>query len=221
LEGSGIALGAQDVFWEKDCGAFTGQISPAMLAQIGCQYVIIGHSERRGRFGKDPGYGEGLLRHFGDTDESVKQKAKAALAVGLTPIICVGETLAEREAGGTERVVEGQVNRALQDLTADQVSGLVIAYEPVWAIGTGQTCDPDEANRVIALIRRTAAGSHGSEAAVKLRVQYGGSVTEENSAEIMAQPEIDGALVGGASLEAERFARLVLAGAKAASNRAG
>lgn len=216
---SSIALGAQDVFWEEQ-GAFTGMISPAMLQDVGCRYVIIGHSERRGRFGKaDPSCAPELLRVFGDTDASVNRKSHAALAHALTPIVCVGETLPERRAGDTDPVISGQVRAALEGIAAEQVAGLVIAYEPVWAIGTGQVCDPPEANRVIGEIRGGVRGLVGEGPASRVRILYGGSVTESNVADIMAQSEIDGALVGGASLKADVFAALVRSGAVSAASR--
>jgi triosephosphate isomerase len=209
LEGSEIALGAQDVFW-ADSGAFTGMISPLMLVDLGCKYAIIGHSERRGRFGRpDESLGAEAMRVFGDTDASVNLKVKAALKHNLVPIMCIGETLPEREAGRTDEVVTDQVNAGLAEVTSDQVGGLVLAYEPVWAIGTGQACDAGEANRVIGVIRRAVRKQFGAEAASAVRIQYGGSVSDANAHELMSQPEIDGALVGGASLDASRFSHIV------------
>nr|MBC7244934.1 triose-phosphate isomerase [Chloroflexota bacterium] len=185
-----IKLGAQDMYWE-DQGAFTGAISPIMLREL-CQYVIIGHSERR--------------QYFGETDEGVNRKVKAALKHGLIPIICVGENLAQNEAGQTEAVVSAQVRAALQDLNATQVKALVIAYEPVWAIGTGKPATGIGANAIIGqVVRGTIASLFGESTAKVLRIQYGGSVSPENIAEFMTQPEIDGALVGGASLTAAKF----------------
>jgi len=219
LGGSEIALGAQDLFWEEK-GAYTGQISPLMLKDVGCKYVIIGHSERRGRFGKDdPSLNPDLMRVFGDNDATVNRKAQAALTWGLRPIICVGETLKERQAGETDEIVSGQLEKALQGLPAQGGDEIVLAYEPVWAIGTGEVCEPSEANRVIAQMRKVVANSLGKEAAGKIRLLYGGSVSPENAGQIMQQKEIDGLLVGGASLEAESFARIVLAGANAARGR--
>ncbi|KKM10533.1 triosephosphate isomerase [Clostridiales bacterium PH28_bin88] len=194
LQGTNIGLGAQDVYWEKE-GAFTGEVSPDMLAAAGCRYVIIGHSERR--------------QYFGETDETVNKKVKAAIAAGLIPIVCVGETLAQREVGETEQVCRTQVQGGLAGLSAPQVAAMVIAYEPVWAIGTGRTASAADAQEVIAGIRGVVAGMYGKEAADSLRIQYGGSVKPENIAELMAQPDIDGALVGGASLKAESFAKIV------------
>jgi len=190
LRASKIRLGAQDMHWE-DQGAFTGAISPLMLKEL-CQYVIIGHSERR--------------QYFGETDEGVNRKAKTALKHGLLPIICVGENLAQNEANQTEAVITGQVRAALRDLTSEQVKGLVIAYEPIWAIGTGKAATAAGANAVIGLvIRGTVASLFGESVAQAVRIQYGGSVSPDNIAEFMAQPDIDGALVGGASLAAAKF----------------
>lgn len=194
VNGTNIGLGAQNMHWE-DKGAFTGEIAPGMLKDIGCTHVIIGHSERR--------------QYFAETDQTVNNKLKAALKAGLQPIVCVGETLAEREANATEQVVGVQVKGGLSGLTAEQAAGLVIAYEPVWAIGTGRTASAEDANAVCAFIRRTAAGLFGQPCADSIRIQYGGSVKPDNVAELMAKPDIDGALVGGASLEAESFSKLV------------
>ena len=209
LAGSGIKLGAQDVFW-AEFGAFTGLISPPMLVDVGCSYVIVGHSERRGRFGKpDESISEEAARVFGDTDASVNLKTKAALKHGLTPIVCVGETLSERDAGQTDSVVSGQVRAGLEGLSGDQVAGLVVAYEPVWAIGTGRACDAAEADRVIGLVRDTIRDAFGAQAAASVRIQYGGSVNEKNAHELMSQQQIDGGLVGGASLDATKFSQIV------------
>jgi len=211
LPGSEIALGAQDVFW-AEAGAFTGMISPLMLKDLGCTYAIIGHSERRGRFGKpDESLSEEAARVFGDSDDSVNLKVKAALRHELTPIMCCGETLPEREAERTDDVVAGQVRAGLAGLTAQQVAGMVLAYEPVWAIGTGRACEAPEANRVIGLIRATVRDGFGEAAAERVRIQYGGSVTDANAHELLSQSEIDGALVGGASLDAARFGVIVQA----------
>jgi len=192
--GSGVAVGGQDVFWE-DQGAFTGEVSAPMLLDAGCRYVIIGHSERR--------------QFFGETDASVNKKLKAALAHKLVPIVCVGETLAEREAGATEEVVGRQVREGLAGLAPEEAAGIVIAYEPVWAIGTGRTASPADAQAVCAYIRQLAAEMFGGKAAAALRIQYGGSVKPDNIAELMAQPDIDGALVGGASLDAAAFSKII------------
>jgi triosephosphate isomerase len=193
--GSNVQVGAQNMFHQPS-GAYTGEISPLMLAPL-CRYVILGHSERR--------------THFGETDEQVNLKVRAAVAYGLTPIMCVGENLAENEAGQTETVVERQVRRGLYGLAPEQIGALVIAYEPVWAIGTGRPATPQDANRVIGYIRRIVAGLAGESAAAAVRIQYGGSVTPQNAPELAAQPEIDGALVGGASLRAEDFGRILRA----------
>jgi len=189
-----IALGAQNCYWEPR-GAYTGEISPTMLAKLDVALVIVGHSERR--------------QLFGETDDGVNKKAQAVFDAGMTPIICCGETLAEREAGSTEQKVLGQIEADLEGLSAEQVAGLVIAYEPIWAIGTGKVATPDDAQAVIGAIRRQVARLHGADAAGAVRIQYGGSVKPSNIAEIMAQPDIDGALVGGASLDAEEFSQIV------------
>lgn len=199
LSDTNIAVGAQDVYWE-DSGAFTGEISPVMLKDTGCRYVIIGHSERR--------------QFFGETDDKVNRKIKAVLRHGLTPIMCVGETLTEREAGQTRQVIHDQVAAGLAGLTANQTGSLVIAYEPVWAIGTGKTASDDDAQQVISYIRSLVREWHGSSAAAQVRIQYGGSVKPGNIAGLMSQPDIDGALVGGASLEAASFTAIVQAAAK-------
>jgi triosephosphate isomerase (TIM) len=192
-----IVLGAQHCHWEEK-GAFTGEISPAMLAKLNVQYVIVGHSERR--------------QLFGETDEMVNQKVKAVLQQGMTPIVCCGETLEEREAETTEERVSAQVRAALAGVTADQVGALVIAYEPIWAIGTGRNATPDDAQAVCKAIRSVVSAEAGAAAASSVRIQYGGSVKGGNAAELLAQADIDGALVGGASLDPEDFARIVQAG---------
>lgn len=189
-----VALGAQHCHFEEK-GAFTGEVSPSMLAKLNVSYVIVGHSERR--------------ELFGETDETVSAKVRAILQWGMTPILCCGETLDEREAGSTEDKVVGQVRAGLAGVSADQVAGMVIAYEPIWAIGTGRTASADDAQAVCGLVRSTVAGLEGGEAAASLRVQYGGSVKPTNAAELMAKPDIDGALVGGASLDPDDFARIV------------
>lgn len=194
LEGTSWGLGAQDLFWEEK-GAYTGEVAPGMLAEAGCSHVIIGHSERR--------------QYFGETDATVNRKLKAALAAGLTPIVCVGESLEQRERGETEAFVSGQVAAGLSGLTAAQVSGLVVAYEPIWAIGTGRNASGQDANAVCRVIREAVQAHFGAEAAERVRIQYGGSVKPENIADFMREPEIDGALVGGASLDAGGFARLI------------
>ncbi len=211
LAASTISLAAQDVFW-KQSGAYTGQISPAMLVDAGVRYCIVGHSESRGRFGvPEPDFDETVLRHFGDSDETVRRKVSVLFQFGLTPICCVGETLAERKAGRTDATVIGQTERALQGLTAEQVATLVMAYEPVWAIGTGEVCDAPEADRVCGLIRATVERLYGRTAAERVRIQYGGSVKPSNAVELLAKENIDGALVGGASLKATDFAQIISA----------
>ncbi len=189
-----IALGAQHCHWE-DKGAFTGEVAPGMLAKLHVKYVIVGHSERR--------------ELFGELDQHVNLKVRAILKAGMTPILCCGETLAEREGGTTEAKVTAQVTVGLQGVTKEQVGGLVIAYEPIWAIGTGRTATADDAQTVCAAIRGVVAQSFGPEAAASVRVQYGGSVKPTNAAELMGQADIDGALVGGASLDPDDFARIV------------
>ncbi|MBI4277600.1 MAG: triose-phosphate isomerase [Armatimonadetes bacterium] len=194
-----LRLGAQNMHWEAQ-GAFTGEISAAMLVDAGCRHVILGHSERR--------------QHFGETDEGVNRKAHAALRAGLVPIVCVGERLEERKAGRTDQVVRGQLRAALAGVEPAQAAGMVIAYEPVWAIGTGLPATGEEANRVSALLRATVGEAAGADAAAQVRIQYGGSVNAKNCAEFLSQPEVDGALVGGASLDAEAFAVIVSAAAR-------
>ena len=194
-----IGLGAQDCHPEPQ-GAFTGEVSAPMLAALGCAYVIVGHSERR--------------RYFGEDDQLVNRKARAVLAAGMRPIVCVGETLEQREAGRTAEVVGGQVRGSLAGLDAEQVAGLVVAYEPVWAIGTGRAATSADAQETIALVRRTVAGLVGQAAADELRIQYGGSVKASNAEELAAQPDVDGALVGGASLDADELALIVKGSAR-------
>ena len=196
LKGSKIALGAQNMHW-KDAGAFTGEISAAMLRDLGVSHVIIGHSERR--------------QYFAETDATVNEKVKAALAAGLVPIVCVGETLAEREAGKMEAVVTGQVKAGLAGICGCSLAGIVIAYEPVWAIGTGKTATEAQAQEVHALIRKTLADCAGADVAAKVRIQYGGSMNAANAAGLLAQRDIDGGLIGGAALKAADFAAIVKA----------
>lgn len=196
LRGSRIGLGAQNMHFEKE-GAFTGEVSGSMLRDVGCSHVILGHSERR--------------QFFAETDQSINKKIFAALAVELTPIVCVGETLAEREADQTERVIETQCRESLANLSPEQAARLVIAYEPVWAIGTGKTATPEQAEQVHAHIRSLLVQLFGQATADGLRIQYGGSVKADNAAELLRQPNIDGALVGGASLKADGFAAIVKA----------
>jgi triosephosphate isomerase len=210
LEGSGIGLGAQNVFW-RPSGAYTGQVSAPLLKDAGCSHVIIGHSETRGRFGvPEEGFTEEVLAYFGESDRTVNLKLKAALAEGLVPIVCCGELLSERRDGQTDAVVRVQIERALEGLTSEQVAAIVLAYEPVWAIGTGEVCASDEANRVCGVIRETVARQFGS-AAEAVRIQYGGSVKPDNAADLLRREQIDGALVGGASLKAGDFMAVVRA----------
>ena len=195
LEGSNIKIAAQNCSTETSFGAHTGEISAEMLKDVGCSHVIIGHSERR--------------QFYGETDDSVNRKTKAALAAGLTAIVCVGEMLAEREAGNAKNIVKTQLVNALDGLTVADMERIIIAYEPVWAIGTGKTASPEQAQEMHGFIRRTLAETHGKEVADATRILYGGSVKPENIAILMSQADVDGALVGGASLEAESFARIV------------
>ncbi len=196
LAGSKIALGAQNMHWEAP-GAFTGEISTNMLLDLGVRYVILGHSERRS--------------FFGETDAIVNRKTKAALAAGLIPIVCVGETLAEREANKTEKVVTTQVHESLAGL-GENLRKIVVAYEPVWAIGTGKTASPAQAQEVHALIRRVLATISDGQTATSIRIQYGGSMKPENAKELMSQPDIDGGLIGGAALKADAFVAIVRGG---------
>ncbi len=190
----GFALGAQNCHW-ADKGAFTGEVAPSMLAKLNVAYVIVGHSERR--------------ELFGETNDTVNRKVKAVVAHGMTPIMCCGETLDERESGVTEAKVTEQVRAGLAGLSAEQVGALVIAYEPIWAIGTGRTATATDAQSVCFRIRAVVSDVAGAGAAAAVRVQYGGSVKASNAAELLTQPDIDGALVGGASLDADDFARIV------------
>jgi triosephosphate isomerase len=195
LAGTGIGLGAQTMHWE-DSGAFTGEVSPLMLKPL-CSHVIIGHSERRA--------------YFGETDATVTKRVQAAFRHGLSPIVCVGETLAENEAGKTAEVVHRQTREGLAGLNTAQAERLIVAYEPVWAIGTGRAATPEGANGVVAVIRAALVDMFGQGAASAIRIQYGGSVTAANAASFFAQPEIDGALVGGASLKPSEFVPIVTA----------
>ena len=192
--GTAIGIAAQNVYWANE-GAFTGEVSPRMISDAGCRGVIIAHSERR--------------QLFGETDESANRKVKAALAAGLTPILCVGETLVQREAGDTEKVLEKQLRGSLAALTPMEFSRIIMAYEPVWAIGTGRTATPEMAAGAHKFLRDTAAATFTAELAASLRILYGGSVKPENIKGLMAQADIDGALVGGASLDARQFAAIV------------
>lgn len=194
VEGSNIKLGAQNLCWEEK-GAFTGEVSALMLKDTRCEYVIIGHSERR--------------NIFKETNETINKKIKAALKVGLLPIVCVGERLEERKANKTFDVVDDHVHGALEGLSADDLQKIIIAYEPVWAIGTGQVATPDQAQEVHAFIRKIIAKNFGKDVADDLRIQYGGSVKPDNIKSLIRQPDIDGALVGGASLKADSFMQLV------------
>ena len=193
-EGEKISIAGQNCHWENS-GAYTGEVSVEMLKDAGCSYVIIGHSERR--------------QYFSETDEMINKKAKAILAGGLTPIICCGETLEQREAGVTDSHIASQIKAALSGLTNDQIASSVIAYEPIWAIGTGKTCDSDEANRVISMIRKTVEEVSSADAANSIRILYGGSVKPNTIAEQMSKSDIDGALVGGASLKADSFNEII------------
>ncbi len=210
LQGTNITLGAQDLFW-KDQGAYTGEISPLMLKDVGCQFVIIGHSERRGRFGKpDPELQEGELRSFfSESDQSVHKKILSAVRHQIRPIFCVGETLQEREEGITEEVIARQLGGGLTGAGADQMALVSIAYEPVWAIGTGKVCDASEAQRICRLIRDRLAEGFGRQVAESIRILYGGSITPENIEGLASQPDIDGGLVGGASLNPDSFCKIV------------
>jgi triosephosphate isomerase (TIM) len=194
LEGSSIRLAAQNLYWEEK-GAFTGEVSPLMLKEVGCHYVIIGHSERR--------------QFFGETDETVNRRIKAALAQGLKVIFCIGETLKEREEGKTFSVIERQVEDGLKNLSDKEMKNIVIAYEPIWAIGTGKTATPGQAEEVHRFIRGKIEKLYSQEVSEEIRIQYGGSVTPENIKGLMEQANIDGALVGGASLKAESFSKIV------------
>ena len=192
---TGIGLGAQNIYWQEE-GAFTGEVSPLMLKDAGCQYVIIGHSERR--------------QFFGETNITVNNKIKAALKVGLTPIICVGENLQERESNNTFKVIENHLKGGLVDISAEDLLKSVIAYEPVWAIGTGKTATPEQAQEVHKFIRDLLRKMYGEEVASSIRIQYGGSVKPENIAELISKPDVDGALVGGASLKVDSFSAIVI-----------
>ena len=194
VKGTNIQVGAQNIHWAEK-GAFTGEISAAMLKEAGAAYAIIGHSERR--------------QYFGETDATVNSRTKAALAAGIVPIICVGESLEQREKGETDAVVSGQVKADLADIPGEAVAGLVIAYEPIWAIGTGKTATDEQANETIGLIRETIASLYGQAVADQVRIQYGGSMNPKNVKGLMAQAQIDGGLIGGASLKVPDFAQVV------------
>jgi len=196
IRGTKVALAAQNMYHEAN-GAFTGEISASMLLDLGCKYVILGHSERR--------------HILGETDAEVNRKVIAALAAGLFPIVCVGETLDERESGQTQSVVQRQFDGSLAGLSNEQMSDVVIAYEPVWAIGTGKVATPDQAEEVHADLRRLLESRYNSQVASSMRIQYGGSVKPENAGKLLSQPNIDGALVGGASLKVESFLGIIAA----------
>lgn len=195
-KGTNIAVGAQNVHWAES-GAFTGEISVAMLKEIGVEYVVIGHSERR--------------QYFGETDETVLKRTLAALGGGLKPIVCVGETLAERESGKTRDVLARQISGGLKDVSAADIGSVVIAYEPVWAIGTGKTATNDEANEAIGFIRSLLAEKYGKDAADGVYIQYGGSMNEKNAEALLSMSEIDGGLIGGASLVPQKFEAIIKA----------
>ena len=196
LESSAVKLGAQNLHW-ADEGAFTGEVSAGMLLTCGCEYVILGHSERRA--------------YFGETDTTVNQRLRAALGAGLKPIVCVGETIGERRSGETKRVIQRQVSAAFREVNASDAVGCVVAYEPVWAIGTGRTATPEQAESVHASIRRGFHDLYGDHVARSVRIQYGGSVKPENAADLFSRSDIDGGLIGGASLESDAFAAIVKA----------
>lgn len=193
---SNLELGAQNMHWEGS-GAFTGEVSPLMIKELGCKYVILGHSERRA--------------YFHETNEIVDKKARSAVDHGLTPIVCVGETLAERESNQTIKVVADQVTNSLRSLKDNEIRRIIIAYEPVWAIGTGRNATPEQAQEVHEFIRKTISGLYSTETASEVTIQYGGSVKPANAKELLSQKDIDGALVGGASLEAKGFTEIVKA----------
>lgn len=194
VKGSNIQIGAQNVYWEPK-GAFTGEIAVSMLSDAGCSFVIIGHSERR--------------QYFAETDETVNKRTKATLNANLIPIVCVGETLQERESDNTFKVIEKQVREGIKNFSKEEAEKIVIAYEPVWAIGTGKTATPQQAQDVHEFIRKIYSQMYGADIADKVRILYGGSVKPDNVSELMKQKDIDGGLVGGASLEASSFAKLV------------
>jgi len=208
LKSSHAEVGAQDVFW-LDNGAFTGSVSPTMLKDVGARMCIVGHSETRGRFGKLD-VPPSTVGYFAETDETVNLKIKALLYHSIPPILCVGETLTEREANATDTIIRAQLDGALQDLDASELPSLVVAYEPVWAIGTGQVCETPEAERICGMIRQHLTQKFGEEVGDHGRVLYGGSVKASNAQELFSQPNIDGGLVGGASLNAEEFSRIVM-----------
>lgn len=193
-KGTNIHVGAQNCHW-KESGAYTGEIAPSMLTEIGVEYVVIGHSERR--------------TYFGETDATVLARTKAALAAGLKPIVCIGETLDERNSGNMQSVLSRQVLDGFADITADELKNIIVAYEPVWAIGTGVTATDEQANDAIKYVRSVFAGKYGKDAAEQLYIQYGGSMNDKNAEGLLNMPEIDGGLIGGASLVAEKFSKVV------------
>ena len=193
-KGTNIHVGAQNCHW-KESGAYTGEIAPSMLTELGVEYVVIGHSERRS--------------YFGETDETVLLRTKAALAAGLKPIVCIGETLDERNSGNMEKVLSRQILDGFKDITADELKNIIVAYEPVWAIGTGVTATDEQANDAIAYVRSVFASKYGKTAADKLYIQYGGSMNDKNAEGLLNMPQIDGGLIGGASLVAAKFAAVV------------
>lgn len=193
-KGTNIHVGAQNCHW-KESGAYTGEIAPSMLTELGVEYVVIGHSERRS--------------YFGETDETVLLRTKAALNAGLKPIVCIGETLDERNSGNMENVLKRQVLEGFKDITADELKNIIVAYEPVWAIGTGVTATDEQANDAIAYVREVFAGKYGKKAADELYIQYGGSMNDKNAEGLLNMPQIDGGLIGGASLVAAKFAAVV------------
>ena len=206
VKASKIRTGAQNVFWE-DSGAFTGEVSADMILDVGAAFVILGHSERR--------------QYFGETDETVNRRLKKSLEKGLNPIVCIGETLEQREADETETVIETQVKQGLAGIPDADMRKTVLAYEPVWAIGTGKTATPEQANDVHAFIRKILTGMYSRDTADAVRIQYGGSMKPENADALLGQPDIDGGLIGGASLKAGPFAEIVTAGVQSQSNRQG
>lgn len=193
-KGSNIHVGAQNCHW-KESGAFTGEIAPSMLKEMGVEYVVLGHSERR--------------TYFGETDSTVLQRTLAALNAGLKPIVCIGETLEERNSGNMQSVLKRQIVEGFKDVTAEQMANIVVAYEPVWAIGTGVTATNEQANEAIAFCRSVFEEKYGKKVADSLYIQYGGSMNEKNAAELLAMPHIDGGLIGGASLVADKFSAVV------------
>jgi triosephosphate isomerase len=212
LKGTKIGVSAQNIFW-KASGAYTSLVAPGFILDAGAKYAIIGHSETRGRFGvPEPEFTPEILALFGESDTTVNIKTKAALAAGITPIVCIGETLAERQAGNADAVVSSQTEKALAGISAEDASKVVLAYEPVWAIGTGEVCGADEADRICGVARASVKKLFGEATSEAVRIQYGGSMKPGNAAELLSKPNIDGGLIGGASLKAADFAAIVNAG---------